>query len=153
MFTTPDPARVDGHVTATKPLVLQGVVAEGITMRFEGGRAVQVDATAGADALRAATKKDDCACRLGEIALVDGSGRIGPLDRIFYDTLIDENAASHLALGAAYPFAVGDDEDRQHANVSKIHIDFMIGSPEVEVDGLDEAGNAIPLLRGGEWQI
>jgi aminopeptidase len=153
MFTTPDPTRVDGHVTATKPLVLAGVVAEGITMRFAGGRAVEVNATAGADALRAATRKDDGACRLGELALVDGSGRIGPLDTIFYDTLIDENAASHLALGAAYPFAVGEDADRDQANVSQIHIDFMIGSPVVEVDGLDAAGAAVPLLRGGEWQI
>jgi aminopeptidase len=153
MFTTPDPARVDGHVAATKPLVLQGVVADGIKVRFEGGRAVEINATEGAEALREATRKDDGACRLGEVALVDGSGRIGPLNRVFFDTLIDENAASHVALGAAYPFAVGEDADRERANVSQIHIDFMIGSPEVDVDGLDAAGAAVPVLRAGEWQI
>lgn len=153
MFTTPDPARVDGHVAATRPLLLQGTVIEGIRVRFEAGRAVQIDAEVGAEVLRRAVEKDDGASRIGEVALVDGSGRIGPMGRIYFDTLIDENAASHLALGAAYPFAVGDDADRERANVSETHVDFMIGSPEVEVDGLAADGAATPLLRGGAWQV
>ena len=99
------------------------------------------------------TRRDEGAARLGEVALVDREGRIGPLDTVFYDTLLDENAASHIALGAAYEFTVGDEDDVERINHSEIHIDFMIGSPEIEVDGLDADGNAVPVLRDGAWQI
>jgi aminopeptidase len=102
--------------------------------------------------LRARAGRDEGASRLGELALVDGEGRIGKLDRVFYSTLIDENAASHIALGNALTQAVGDEADVPRANRSSIHIDFMIGSPEIEVDGL-AGGERIPLLRKGEWQI
>ena len=152
VFTTPDPERVDGVVRATKPLQLAGATIEGLTVRFEGGRAVQIDADRGADVLRAMARHDDGACRLGEVALVDGSGRIGPLDTVFYDTLLDENAASHLALGQAFAFAVGD-EDRERTNASMVHIDFMIGGDEVDVTGLTAGGERVPVLRGGVWQL
>lgn len=153
VFTTPDPDRVDGHVTTTKPLVLaDGGVVRGLKVRFEHGRAVEVTADEGGETMAAITRRDDGAARLGEVALVDGAGRIGALDTVFYDTLLDENAASHIALGQGFPFGVGD-EDRARVNESSIHIDFMIGSDQIDVDGLDADGNAVPILRGGTWRI
>jgi aminopeptidase len=153
VFTTPDPERVDGHVSATMPLELYGSYMNGIRIEFEGGRAVKVDADEGADALRATVAKDDGASRLGEIALVDKEGRIGPLRTVFYETLLDENAASHIALGNAYTFPVEDDADRERVNKSGIHVDFMIGSNELDVDGITRDGERVPVLRGGSWQI
>ena len=153
VFTTPDPERVDGHVSATMPLELYGSYMNGIRIEFEGGRAVKVDADEGADALRATVAKDDGASRLGEIALVDKEGRIGPLRTVFYETLLDENAASHIALGNAYTFPVEDDADRARVNKSDIHVDFMIGSNELDVDGITRNGDRVPVLRGGSWQI
>jgi len=152
-FTAPDPQRVDGVVRATKPLVLGGTTIEGLRVRFEGGRAVSIEADTGGEVLDAMTKRDDGGTRLGELALVDGEGRIGPLDTVFYDTLLDENAASHIALGAAYEMSVSDDAGKERINRSDIHIDFMIGSPEMEVDGLTADGDAVPVLRNGAWQI
>jgi aminopeptidase len=153
VFTTPDPDRVDGHVSATMPLELYGAFMDGIRIEFERGRAVKIDADTGADALRAACGRDDGASRLGEIALVDREGRIGPLGTVFYETLLDENAASHIALGNAYTFPVEDEADRARVNKSALHIDFMIGSNEVDVDGLTRDGDRVPVLRGGSWQI
>ena len=152
VFTSPDPQRADGTVTATKPLDLQGTTVRGLRVRFEGGRAVEIGADTGAEALRARTTRDDGAARLGEVALVDADGRIGALDTVFYDTLLDENAASHVALGRAYPMGV-EDEDLERINDSSIHIDFMIGSPEVDVTGVTADGDRVPVLRGGAWQI
>jgi len=152
VFTTPDPERVDGTVRATKPLQLAGATIEGLVVRFEAGRAVQIDADRGADVLRSMSVHDDGAARLGEVALVDGSGRIGPLDTVFYDTLLDENAASHVALGQAFAFAVGD-EDAGRINESMVHVDFMIGGDEVDVTGIAADGSRTPVLRGGAWQI
>jgi len=153
VFTTPDPMRVDGYVTSTKPLVLRGAtIIRGLRVRFEGGRAVEIDADENAEALRSRAATDDGASRLGELALVDGHGRIGPLGTVFYDTLVDENAASHIALGFGFPFAVGD-EDRDRVNKSGTHIDFMIGSPELDVDGITRDGERVPVLRQGDWQI
>jgi aminopeptidase len=153
VFTTPDPERVDGHVSATMPLELYGSYMNGIRIEFEGGRAVKVDADEGADALRATIAKDDGASRLGEIALVDKEGRVGPLRTVFYETLLDENAASHIALGNAYTFPVEDEADRERVNKSDIHVDFMIGSNELDVDGVTRDGDRVPVLRGGAWQI
>jgi aminopeptidase len=153
VFTTPDPVRVDGHVTATKPLVLRGgSIIRGLRVRFEGGRAVEIDADENAGALRARAGIDEGAARLGELALVDRRGRIGPLGTVFYDTLLDENAASHIALGYGFPFAVGEAE-RTRVNRSGIHIDFMIGSPELEVDGITRDGERVPVLRDGDWRV
>ena len=110
------------------PLELYGSSVDGIRIEFQGGRAVKIDAAEGAEALRAAAAKDDGASRLGEIALVDKEGRIGPLGPVFYETLLDENAASHIALGNAYTFPVEDEAEQARVNVSDVHIDFMIGS-------------------------
>jgi aminopeptidase len=152
-FTTPDPERVDGYVSATMPLELYGMVISGIRVEFRGGRAVAIDADEGGEALRAAASSDDGASRLGEIALVDREGRIGPLDTVFLDTLIDENAATHIALGNAYDHPVEDPRDKERINTSRVHIDFMIGSPQLAVDGITDAGDAVPVLRDGAWQI
>jgi aminopeptidase len=153
MFTTPDPERVDGHVSATMPLELYGTVIEGIRVEFSGGRAVKIDADRGAEALRAAAAKDEGACRLGELALVDGEGLIGPLRTVFLDTLIDENAATHIALGNGYEAPVEDDADKARINRSRVHVDFMIGSPDLAVDGVTSDGDTVPVLRGGAWQL
>jgi aminopeptidase len=152
VFTTPDPARADGTVRSTKPLLVEGTLIEDLRVRFEGGRAVSIEAESNAEVLQARAGRDDGASRLGELALVDGEGRIGALDRVFYSTLLDENAASHIALGNALTAAVADEADHPAANTSSIHIDFMIGSPEIEVDGIAGAEH-IPLLRRGEWQL
>jgi aminopeptidase len=152
VFTSPDPERVDGVVRATKPLYTQGRIIDGLTVRFEGGRAVQLDAEAGAETLRAVTKQDEGGSRLGELALVDREGRIGALDTVFYDTLLDENAASHIALGSAYDAAV-DKDDVERLNRSSIHIDFMIGAPDVGVTGITREGERVPVLRDATWQL
>jgi len=153
VFTTPDPKRADGFVSATKPLDVGGTVVRGLRVRFEEGRAVEIDADEGADALRARCAKDDGASRLGEVALVDREGRIGKTGTVFFNTLLDENAASHLALGNAYATAVGDGDDQARINVSSIHIDFMIGSDAVNVTGINRDGSEVPVLRGGAWQL
>jgi aminopeptidase len=152
VFTSPDPQRAEGVVRATKPLYTQGRIIDGLTVRFEGGRAVQVDADSGAETLRALLAQDEGGTRLGELALVDGEGRIGPLDTVFYDTLLDENAASHMALGSAYESAV-EEEDRERLNRSSVHVDFMIGSPEVDVTGITHDGERVAVLRDSTWQI
>jgi aminopeptidase len=153
VFTAPDPERVDGHVTSTKPLVLRdGTIIRGLSVRFEGGRAVEIDADENAEALRARTAFDEGASRLGELALVDREGRIGPLGTVFYDTLLDENAASHIALGNAYAFSAGE-EDRHRLNQSGIHIDFMVGSPKLEVTGITRAGERVLVMKEGAWQL
>ena len=152
-FTTPDPERVDGYVSATMPLELAGSVISGIRMEFEGGRATGIDADQGADAMRAAASSDEGASRLGELALVDREGRIGALETVFYDTLIDENAASHIALGGGYDHPVEDADDKKRVNKSRVHIDFMIGSRELAVDGITRDGDTVPVLRDGAWQI
>jgi aminopeptidase len=152
IFTTPDPQRADGVVRTTKPLDLSGTTVRGLELRFEGGRAVDIRADSGAEALRGRTERDEGAARLGEVALVDRDGRIGPLDTVFYDTLLDENAASHVALGRAYTFTV-DEADQPRANDSAIHIDFMIGGEDVDVSGLTAGGEELPVLRAGRWQI
>jgi aminopeptidase len=153
-FTAPDPLRVDGVVAATKPLLIPGASPiEGLRVKFEGGRAVEIDAETGAELLRSMTAKDEGAARIGEVALVDRESRIGQSGSVFYSILLDENAASHLALGSAYPFSVGDDADRLRANTSAIHVDFMVGSSEVAVTGVTRAGAEVELLRDGSWQI
>ena len=153
VYTTPDPERVDGVVAATKPLDVQGSLVTGLRIRFEGGRAVEIDADANADTLRQRCAADDGASRLGEVALVDRESRIGKLGRTFFMTLLDENAASHLALGDAYASPIADPADVARINASAIHIDFMIGSDDVDVTGITKDGDAVPVLRGGSWTI
>jgi aminopeptidase len=154
VFTSPDPERVDGHVRSTKPLVLtDGTMVRGLNVRFEGGRAVEITADEGGEVLAGRTRIDDGACRLGEVALVDRESRIGQLGTVFYETLLDENAASHIALGSGFAFAVETEEDLARVNQSAVHIDFMIGSNDVDVTGLTSDGERVPLLRDGVWQL
>lgn len=112
-----------------------------------------VEADHGAELICGLAEHDEGAARLGEIALVDREGRIGPLNTVFYDTLIDENAASHIALGQGYELAVGDPDDLPRVNQSSIHVDFMIGGDAVSVTGRRRDGTEVPLLRDGSWQI
>ena len=153
VFTTPDPARAEGRVRSTKPLVLvDGSIVRGLEVRFESGRAVEVDAEEGAEVIRARIARDEGASRLGEVALVDRESRIGQLGTVFYETLLDENAASHVAFGSAYEEAVSE-EDVPRVNKSAIHIDFMVGGDDVDVTGITRDGKRMPVLRGGAWQI
>jgi aminopeptidase len=149
VFTTPDPARTAGVVRATRPLEMGGTTVRGLEVRFEAGRAVEFRAESGADALEARTQRDEGGAFLGEVALVDRDGRIAPLDTVFFDSLLDENAASHVALGSAYE-TVGA-EDLPRINRSEIHIDFMIGGDDVSVTGMTAAGEEVEILTGGRW--
>jgi aminopeptidase len=153
VFTTPDPQRVDGYVQATKPLFVSGVLITGLRVRFQGGRAVEIQADRGADTLRGLSEPDPGAARLGEVALVDRDGRVGPLHTVFFDTLLDENAASHVALGQGYELAVEGEQHLSAVNRSEIHIDFMIGGGDVDVTGLKADDDELPLLRDGTWQM
>ncbi len=153
VFTSPDPGRTQGTVTSTKPLVLlDGTIVNDLVITFEAGRITKLDASTAAETMRTIIDHDEGAARLGEAALVDASGRIGPLETVFFDTLLDENAASHLAIGAAFPM-VSDDDDVKRLNKSEIHIDFMIGSPELTVTGITTGGERVPVLAGGHWRI
>ena len=158
VFTTPHKDRVEGYVRSSKPLAYQGSLLEGIRVRFEGGRIVEATAEAGEDILRQLLETDEGARRLGEVALVPHSSPIAQTGILFYNTLFDENAASHIALGQAYSECVrgGDRMSPEElaakgANSSLIHVDWMIGSSEVDVDGITPSGQAEPLMRGGEW--
>jgi aminopeptidase len=154
VFTTPDPARVDGTVRSTRPLaLLDGTVIRGLEVRFEGGRAVEISAEEGEETLRGRAVIDDGASRLGELALVDRESRIGSLGTVFSNTLLDENAASHIALGAGLGWAIEDEGDRARMNRSAIHIDFMVGGDEVDTVGITAGGDEALLLRGGAWQV
>jgi aminopeptidase len=152
VFTSPDPQRADGIVRSTKPLVLlDGTVVRDLEMRFEGGRVVGLDASSAVETMRNMIARDEGAARLGEVALVDGAGRIGALDTVFYDTLLDENAASHLAVGVGFPLVAGDLADR--VNHSEIHTDFMVGSDDLKVTGITTEGERVTVLHQGRWGI
>jgi len=157
-FTTPHKDRVDGTVRASKPLSHQGTLIENIAVRFEGGKIVEATSTAGEDVLNRLISTDDGARRLGEVALVPHKSPIAQSGVLFWNTLFDENAASHIALGQAYSTCIIGGEKmseeelaKRGANSSLIHVDWMIGSGEMEVDGITNAGTAEPLIRKGEW--
>jgi aminopeptidase len=160
VFTTPDARRVDGTVSATYPLELAGSLIRGLRVTFEGGRATEIHADEGEDMVRAHFASDDGAVRLGEIALVDRTSRVGQSGLVFFNTLFDENAASHIALGAgivrAVPRARAMTAEERHAagiNHSSVHTDFMIGSPEVAISGVEAGGTETPILVGGDWVL
>jgi aminopeptidase len=158
VFTTPHAARVNGTVRASKPLAHQGTLIEGIEMRFDAGRAVQARATRGEEVLRRMLDTDEGAARLGEVALVPHSSPISQTGILFYNTLFDENAACHIAMGQCYAkcFQGGDtitpeQVAAQGGNSSLIHVDWMIGGPETDIDGITDSGVRVPVFRGGEW--
>ena len=158
VFTIADRSRADGTVRATKPLSYGGSVIEDFTLRFEAGRVVHLSAARGENVLRQMLATDDAAGRLGEVALVPHSSPVAASNLLFYNTLFDENAASHVALGTAYKFTLQgadamsvDEFQRAGGNTSAIHVDFMIGSQQLDVDGVLGNGRTEPLMRGGEW--
>ena len=158
IFSTPHKDRADGVVTATKPLSHQGTMIEGIRVRFEQGRIVEAHATRGQEVLQKLIDTDDGARRLGEVALVPHSSPIAASGMLFYNTLFDENAASHIALGQAYSSCVRDGDKltpeqlaAKGANDSLIHVDWMIGSDQLDIDGITASNAVEPLMRKGEW--
>ena len=158
VFTTPHARRVEGYVVSTKPLSYQGTLIDGIAVRFEAGRIVEAKAARGEEVLRQVLDTDDGARRLGEVALVPNSSPISQSGLMFFNTLFDENAACHVAIGQCYSkcFVDGDTLTPQEiaargGNKSMIHIDWMIGSDRIDIDGLDPAGARTPIMRKGEW--
>jgi aminopeptidase len=158
VFTAPHKEGVEGYVRSTKPLSYQGTLIEDIAVRFEGGRIVEVSARRGEEVLRRVIETDEGAGRLGEVALVPYASPISQSGLLFYNTLFDENAASHIVLGQAYSkcfldgSALGEEElAARGANRSLIHIDWMIGSAAIDVDGIAVDGRLEPVMRNGEW--
>jgi aminopeptidase len=158
VFTTPHMARVEGVVRSTKPLSYQGTLIEDIAVRFEGGRIVQSSARTGVDVLTKVLATDEGAARLGEVALVPHSSPISKSGILFLNTLFDENASSHIALGQAYSKCLRNgtamtpqELAERGANKSLIHIDWMIGSDKINVDGINADRSTEPLMRNGEW--
>ena len=158
VFTIPHKDRVDGTVRSTKPLSYGGTVIEDFSLRFSEGRVVDVKASRGEAVLRQLVDTDPGAGRLGEIALVPHSSPVSQSGRLFYNTLFDENAATHVALGAAYKFTLRGAETMDEeafgaagGNHSVVHVDFMIGSGALDIDGVRENGTSEPLMRHGEW--
>ncbi len=158
VFTTPHKDRVDGTVSATKPLSYNGTLIENISVRFEHGRIVESSATKGESVLKKVLETDEGAARLGEVALVPHSSPISQSGLLFYNTLYDENAACHIALGQCYSEcfdnAIKTDPEKVKAsggNESLIHIDWMIGSDKIDIDGIKQDGSTVPVFRKGEW--
>ena len=158
VFTTPHKDRVEGQVTSTKPLSYQGTMIEGISVRFEAGRIVDAKATRGGEVLQKMIETDEGARKLGEVALVPHSSPIAASGLLFMNTLFDENAACHIALGQAYSTCLKNGDSlspdqlaARGANTSLIHVDWMIGSGKIDVDGVSAIGEASPLIRAGEW--
>ena len=160
IFTAPDYRRADGYVQSTKPLSYAGVVIENMTFTFKDGLIVDVKADKGEETIKRLVEENDGARSLGEAALVPHKTPISLSGLTFFNTLFDENASNHLAIGSAYAFNIEGgtqmtNEELKAAglNRSTTHVDFMIGSDQMDIDGIDQEGNAVPIFRGGEWAI
>ncbi|MCA9894144.1 MAG: aminopeptidase, partial [Anaerolineae bacterium] len=158
VFTMPHRARVDGTLSATMPLVYSGTVIDDFSLTFKDGKVVDLRAKKGEATLRKIIETDEGASRLGEIALVPHSSPISQLGTLFYNTLFDENASCHVALGAAYhntmengPFMSESDYAAAGGNSSLVHTDFMVGSGDMQIDGIKADGSSEPVMRDGEW--
>ena len=152
IFTTPDSRRAEGTLRSSLPLSLGGQLIRDLRLTFEDGRIVQVEAETGADVVRSHLATIENSDRLGELALVTKESRVGQTGKLFYNTLFDENATCHIAYGFGLAYAF-DGEPDEGMNVSNIHIDFMVGGPELEVDAVLADGIEVPLIRGEEWQL
>ena len=152
VFTSPDARRTEGTVRMTLPLALSGQVVRGLELTFEGGRAVRVEAESGAELVRSHFATIENCDRLGEVALVTKESRVGRSETLFYDALFDENATCHVAYGTGFPF-LADGEPDDGLNTANMHVDFMIGGPELEVDAVLADGATVPLIRDEEWQL
>ena len=152
IFTTPDSRRVEGTIRSSLPLSLNGQIIRGLQFTFEDGRIVGVEAETGADFIRSQIATNENADRLGELALVTRESRVGQSGTLFFDTLFDENATCHIAYGMGLPYAFEGEPD-ERTNVCNIHVDFMVGAPELEVDAVLADGTEVPLIRHEEWQL
>jgi aminopeptidase len=161
VFTSPDWRRTEGHVRSTAPLLAAGTRVEGLEVRFEGGKIVEVNASTGAEIIREQIGMDGQAPALGEVALVDGRSAIRTTGLVFHDTLFDENATCHIAYGRGIPRALGEEGSElsseelleRGVNVATVHTDFMIGGPEVEVVGVAADGSETAIIRDDVWQL
>jgi len=143
--------RAEGTISSSLPLALLGEMVKGLQLTVRGGRIVDVRADQGGDLVRSQIETNENGDRFGEIALVDGTSRVGQTGITFFDTLYDENATCHIAYGFGIPEVF--DGDLEGMNVSTVHTDFMVGRPELEVDGLTKDGHAVAILRDETWQL
>ncbi|MGY0694840.1 aminopeptidase [Virgibacillus sp. FSP13] len=160
VFTAPDTHRMDGVVRSTKPLSYAGTLIEGIEVHFEDGKIVDISAEKGDETIKKLVNDNEGATGLGEVALVPDPSPISQSGITFFETLFDENASNHLAIGAAYPTTIqggtkmSEEELLKHGmNVSTTHVDFMIGSDQMDIDGIKQDGSVVPIFRNGDWAI
>jgi len=152
IFTTPDARRAEGTIASSLPLALHGDIVEDMRLTVKDGKIVDVQAKRGAEVVRGQLESDERAAYFGELALVDGTSRVGQTGITFFDTLYDENATCHIAYGFGIP-EVFEGDAGEGMNISTVHTDFMVGRPELEIDGLTKDGNAVPILREETWQL
>ncbi|WP_062353064.1 aminopeptidase [Bacillus kwashiorkori] len=160
VFTAPDTRRMDGVVRSTKPLSYAGTLIEGMVVHFKDGKIVDISADKGDEVVKKLVFENDGATGLGEVALVPDPSPISQSGVTFLNTLYDENASNHLAIGSAYPTNIqggtkmNEDQLREHGiNTSPVHVDFMIGSAEMDIDGIKKDGTVVPIFRNGDWAI
>lgn len=158
VFTAPDSRRIDGFISSTKPLSYAGSIISGMKFTFKDGKVIDFSAEKGQDVLENLLETDEGAKSLGEVALVPDPSPISQSGIIFFNTLFDENASNHLALGSAYAFNLQDgtemsDEELKERglNLSQTHVDFMVGSNQMSIDGIKADGTVVPVFRNGDW--